>query len=199
MTSYIYAKQFYFEDVVKGPGYLPILESGVFGEFQEERPTDGSIIDYATYSIAPGLVDTHIHGYKGADVMDNDVEGLKTISAGLPSCGVTSYLPTTLTASRELLNDVCQTIGDNAASIPGAKIRGIFLEGPFFSEIHKGAQNPKYMGDPKSEILDEWQQKANGWVKKIAIAPERDGAVDFIKHAVKEDIYVALAHTDATY
>ena len=116
MTTYIYAKQFYFEHVVKGPGYLPILDSGVFGEFQEEKPTDGSIIDYSAYSIAPGLVDTHIHGYKGADVMDNDLEGLKTISAGLPSCGVTSYLPTTLTASRELLNDVCQTIGDNATS-----------------------------------------------------------------------------------
>ena len=174
MTTYIYAKQFYFENSVKGPGYLPVLDSGVFGEFQEEKPTDGTIVDYSTYSIAPGLVDTHIHGYKGADIMDNDVEGLKTISDGLPSCGVTSYLPTTLTASRELLNDVCQTIGDNAASIPGAKIRGIFLEGPFFSEIHKGAQNPKYMGDPKTEILDEWQQKANGWVKKIAIAPERD-------------------------
>ena len=199
MTTYIYAKQFYFENKVKGPGYLPILDSGVFGEFQEEKPTDSSIVDYSAYSIAPGLVDTHIHGYKGADVMDNDVEGLKTISAGLPSCGVTSYLPTTLTASRELLNDVCQTIGDNATSISGAKIRGIFLEGPFFSETYKGAQNPKYMGDPKKEILDEWQQKANGWVKKIAIAPERDGAVDFIKHAVKEDIYVALAHTDATY
>ena len=45
------------------------------------------------------------------------------------------------------------------------KIRGIFLEGPFFSEIHKGAQNPKYMGDPKSEILDEWQQK-DKWLGK---------------------------------
>ena len=131
--------------------------------------------------------------------MDNDVEALRTISEGLPSCGVTSYLPTTLTASRELLADVCQTIGDNATTLGGAKIRGIFLEGPFFSEKYKGAQNPKYMGDPKSEILDEWQERAGGWVKKIAIAPEREGAVDFIKHAKTKDIYVALAHTDATY
>lgn len=44
MTTYIYAKQFYFENKVKGPGYLPILDSGVFGEFQEEKPTDGSIV-----------------------------------------------------------------------------------------------------------------------------------------------------------
>ena len=123
----------------------------------------------------------------------------RTISEGLPSCGVTSYLPTTLTASRELLADVCQTVGDNATSLGGAKIRGIFLEGPFFCEKYKGAQNPKYMGDPKSEILDEWQERAGGWVKKIAIAPEREGAVDFIKHAKTKDIYVALAHTDATY
>ena len=55
------------------------------------------------------------------------------------------------------------------------------------------------MGDPKSEILDEWQERAGGWVKKIAIAPEREGAVDFIKHAKTKDIYVALAHTDGTY
>ena len=200
MTTYIYAKAFYFEDEVKGPGYLPILDNGTFGDFQTEKPESGAtIIDYGNYQIAPGLVDTHIHGFKGADVMDNDVEALRTISEGLPSCGVTSYLPTTLTASRELLADVCQTVGDNATTLGGAKIRGIFLEGPFFCEKYKGAQNPKYMGDPKSEILDEWQERAGGWVKKIAIAPERDGAVDFIKHAKTKDIYVALAHTDGTY
>ena len=166
MTTYIYAKAFYFEDEVKGPGYLPILDNGTFGAFQTEKPESGAtIIDYGNYQIAPGLVDTHIHGFKGADVMDNDVEALRTISEGLPSCGVTSYLPTTLTASRELLADVCQTVGDNATTLGGAKIRGIFLEGPFFSEKYKGAQNPKYMGDPKSEILDEWQERAGGWAR----------------------------------
>ena len=63
----------------------------------------------------------------------------------------------------------------------------------------KARKTPNTWGDPKSEILDEWQERAGGWVKKIAIAPERDGAVDFMKHAKTKDIYVALAHTDATY
>lgn len=41
--------------------------------------------------IAPGLVDTHIHGYMNHDVMDNDAEGIKVMSEGLLSCGVTSF------------------------------------------------------------------------------------------------------------
>ncbi len=101
------------------------MDNGTFGAFQTEKPENGaSVIDYGNYQIAPGLVDTHIHGFKGADVMDNDVEALRTISEGLPSCGVTSYLPTTLTASRELLADVCQTVGDNATTLGGAKSEG---------------------------------------------------------------------------
>ncbi|NEW66889.1 N-acetylglucosamine-6-phosphate deacetylase [Carnobacteriaceae bacterium zg-84] len=198
MATYIYAKQFFYEHDVKEKGYLEIRDNGTFGQYTTEKP-NGTIIDYSNYSIAPGLVDTHIHGYLGHDVMDNDIEGIKMISNGLPSCGVTSYLPTTLTASADLLNDVCQTIGQHASHIKGAKIQGIFLEGPFFCEKYKGAQNPKYMSDPQKELLDKWQDSAQGWVKKIAIAPEREGSVDFIKHAKSKDIYVALAHTDATY
>lgn len=199
MTKYLYAKQFYFESGIEGPGYLAILDDGSFGDFQKEKPSHSEIIDYQHYSIAPGLVDTHIHGFRGFDVMDNSVEALKNISEGLPSCGVTSYLPTTLTASHTLLNEVCQTIGKNARHLDGAKIRGIFLEGPFFNPTHKGAQNPKYMSDPQETLLDEWQTISNGWIKKIAIAPERPNAIPFIRHAKQKNIYVALAHTNATY
>lgn len=200
MATYLYAKSFYFEDQVAGPGYLEILADGSFGTYQSQEPDQPyDLIDYGNYQIAPGLVDTHIHGYGGADVMDNDLEAIKTISAGLPGCGVTSYLPTTLTASHDLLDQVCATIGDNWQAIPGAKIQGIFLEGPFFSEAHKGAQNPKYMSDPSIQALDKWQGQAKGLVKKIAIAPERKGSVDFIHHAKDKGIYVALAHTEATY
>ena len=197
--SYIKAKKIYLEDRVVENAYLEVREDGTFGQVLTDIPAGVEVQDLSAYSIAAGLVDTHIHGFLGHDVMDNDVEGLRVISEGLPSCGVTSYLPTTLTASRELLNDVCQTVGENAEQLGGAKIRGIFLEGPFFCEKYKGAQNPKYMSDPEKEALDTWQEKAKGWVKKIAIAPEREGSVEFIKHARTKDIYVAMAHTDATY
>lgn len=198
MTKYIYAKQFFFPEEIKGPGYLPLLDSGHFGDYQTQEP-QGEILDYGAYSIAPGLVDTHIHGYRGHDIMDNSLEGLREISAGLPASGVTSYLPTTLTASHQDLELVCETIGQNAHNIKGAKIQGIFLEGPFFNPIYKGAQNPKFMSDPLIQQLDTWQDKACGLVKKIALAPERQGALKFIKQAKDRGIYTAIAHTDANF
>ncbi|TKP79757.1 N-acetylglucosamine-6-phosphate deacetylase, partial [Enterococcus faecalis] len=76
----------------------------------------------------PGLVDTHIHGYMNHAVMDNDAEGIKVMSEGLLYCGVTSFLPTTLTSSKERLSDVARTIGQVYQEVPGAKIQGIYFE-----------------------------------------------------------------------
>ena len=198
MKHYIYAKQIVLDEVVVEHGYLTI-EDGKFGEILTERPTDADIVEYPNSIVSAGLVDTHIHGYKSHDVMDNDFEGIKVMSEGLLSCGVTSWLPTTLTSSAELLNDVCETIGAHYQEVTGAKIRGIFLEGPFFTEKYKGAQNPKYMSDPSIEKLDKWHQLSNGLVNKIAIAPERNGVKEFIEFANSKQIRTALAHSDATY
>ncbi|OUL07631.1 N-acetylglucosamine-6-phosphate deacetylase [Sedimentibacter sp. SX930] len=198
MKKYVFAETFYFTDGEKGPGYLEITD-GKFGSFTTEKPVNSEIINYSGKQIAPGLVDTHIHGYKGHDVMDNDLKGLNVIAEGILSCGVTSFLPTTLTASTEQLDAVCATIGENIEDIKGAKIRGIFLEGPFFCEKYKGAQNPKYMGDPSIEKLANWQNLAKGHVKKIALAPERAGTLEFIDYATEHNIHTAIAHTEATY
>lgn len=199
MELFIYADQFFLEDGVAGPGYLEIKE-GKFFYYHHQLPNpSATVIDYSGYWIAPGLVDTHIHGFQNHDVMDNDPEGLKAISEGLLSCGVTSFLPTTLTSSTEALNDVVTMIGKHYSSVQGAKIRGIFLEGPFFTEKHKGAQNTKYFCDPSVEKLETWQTKSNCFIRKIALAPERNGALEFIEHAVKNQVTVALAHSDATY
>lgn len=199
MKQFIYGDQFFLVDGVKGPGYLEIKE-GKFGAFLTERPNDATeVIDYSGYWIAPGLVDTHIHGFLHHDVMDNDPEGLKAISEGLLSCGVTSFLPTTLTSSRELLNEVVAMIGEHHQTVKGAKIKGIFLEGPFFSEKQKGAQNPKYFCNPSIEWLEEWQKQSGHFIKKIALAPERKGSAEFIEKAVQTHVAVALAHSNATY
>ncbi|WP_313799138.1 N-acetylglucosamine-6-phosphate deacetylase [Cytobacillus sp.] len=199
MSAFICADQFFLDDQVAGPGFLEI-ENGKFGAFTEKRPDAAAeIIDYRGHWIAPGLVDTHIHGFKNHDIMDYTFDGLNQISEGLLSCGVTSFLPTTLTSSHELLNHVVDMIGANYAKVKGAKIKGIFLEGPFFTEKHKGAQNTKYFRDPSIAELEIWQERSNQLIKKIAIAPERKGAAEFIEYAVKEKIAVALAHSDATY
>ena len=198
MKYYVYAKQIVLDDQVIDKAYLTI-EDGKFGPILMEEPQDAPIKDYSNSIVAPGLVDTHIHGYKSHDVMDNDFEGIKVISEGLLSCGVTSWLPTTLTSSAQLLNDVCETIGNHYQELTGAKIRGIFLEGPFFTEKYKGAQNPKYMSDPSVEKLAKWHELSQGLVNKIANAPERKGVKEFIEFAKSKGVYTALAHSDATY
>ncbi|WP_018658682.1 N-acetylglucosamine-6-phosphate deacetylase [Allofustis seminis] len=197
--NYIKAKSVILDDHEVSNAFLEINADGTFGEIVQSVPTDANVIDYSEYIIAPGLVDTHIHGYHGFDVMDLSAEGIHTISEGLLECGVTSWLPTTLTDTHENINIACQIVAENATSVQGAKIQGIFLEGPFFTEKYKGAQNPKYMGDPSIEVLKQWQESAQGLIKKIAIAPERQHVASFIPAAKELGVYVSLAHSDATF
>lgn len=193
------AKKIILEHEVVENAYLETVD-GKFFKIHQDRPEHAEVNDeYEDFIIAPGLVDTHIHGYKSHDVMDNDREGLETISNEILKCGVTAWLPTTLTDTIENLNNVCQTIGQNYRDISGAKIKGIFLEGPFFTEEHAGAQNPKYMRDPSEEIFDKWQELSQNMIKKIAIAPEREDADKFIKYVTKQGVSVALAHSAASY
>lgn len=198
MKEYIHAKKIVLADSTVENAYLTI-EDGKFGEILTERPQGGEVIDYSNDIISAGFVDTHIHGYVGHDVMDNNIEGIKEIATALLKNGVTSWLATTLTAPIEQLNAVCETIGNHYQEVEGAKIQGIFLEGPFFTEKYKGAQNPAYMGDPSIEALKKWQALSNQLIKKIAIAPERDGVQEFIEYANSIGVYTALAHSDASY
>lgn len=198
MKTYIYADKFFLPQGVEGKGYLAI-EDSKFGHYQKEKPQDGEIIDYSGKYVAPGLVDTHIHGYAGADVMDNDAEGLQRMSEGLLSCGVTSFLATTLTADHELLLNVSKTIREVKGNERGAKIQGIFFEGPYFTEKYKGAQNPKYLTKPCLDEFHAWQEASGNLIKKIALAPEYAEAVEFTKELTKEGVVVALGHSDATY
>lgn len=198
MSKFVYADKFFFNTDTKGVGYLEVID-GKFGDYYKELPDQNAeVIDHKGQWIAPGLVDTHIHGYKNHDVMDNDAEGIKVMSEGLLECGVTSYLPTTLTSSKERLRDVAETVGKVHDQVTGAKIQGIYFEGPFFTEEHKGAQNPSYFGDPDLDTFHEWQEASGGLIKKIALAPERKGVKEFVEQVTKEGVVVSLGHSNAT-
>lgn len=198
MTKYIKADCFYYADQVKPTGYLEVTD-GKFGQWLAQAPEDAEVVDYSGYQIAPGLVDTHIHGYAGADVMDCDSDGILTMSQELLSTGVTSFLPTTLTSDTERLAAAAKSVADVAGTEKGAKIQGIYFEGPYFTEKYKGAQNATYMKNPSLEEFATWQKAANGLIKKIALAPEREGVAEFVSTVTKEGVTVALGHSDGTY
>ncbi|MFC3931907.1 N-acetylglucosamine-6-phosphate deacetylase [Streptococcus dentapri] len=198
MVKYVKANYFYYPYQVKTAGYLAI-EGDKFGDWQAEVPSNAEIIDYSGYSLAPGLVDTHVHGFAGYDVMDNRQESLAGMSQALLSAGVTSFLPTGLTASFETLDQICQTLAAFAGQEAGARIQGLYFEGPYFTEKYKGAQNPAYMRNPSVEELKQWLTSSKGLLKKIAIAPERQGTGNFVNYAKEQGLTVALGHSDATY
>lgn len=189
------ADYFILEDAMLEDYYMEV-EDGVIVGFSKNEPSD---YEYLGEIVAPGLVDTHIHGYAGKDIMNAEEGALDVISKGLLECGVTSFLPTTLTDSKERTDAALKRVAAEYKDVKGAKVRGIFLEGPFFTEKYKGAQNPNYMSDPNIDYLKEWKEISDGLVNKIAIAPERAGAEDFIKKANAMGVKVALGHSDASF
>lgn len=192
---YYFAKKIILEDRILEDSYME-LEGSRVKTFTKKKPE--SYEDLGEI-IAPGLVDTHIHGYGGRDIMDLRKESLNKISKGLLECGVTSFIPTTLTDSPSKIDSVCKIIADEYEDVEGARVRGLFLEGPFFTEKYKGAQNSSYMSDPDIGKLRRWKDLSKGLLNKVALAPERNGSIDFIKEALDMGVSVCLGHSDASY
>ncbi|OOZ78996.1 N-acetylglucosamine-6-phosphate deacetylase [Bacillus cereus] len=199
MNYYVKASMYLLEDGVREGGYLHIV-NGYFLKYVEEIVDGALVMDFEGSIISPGFVDTHIHGVAGHDVMDSTYESLNNISIMLLENGVTSFLPTTLTDYSEKIMKALKNIAHaKKRGVEGANIIGAFLEGPCFTEVYKGAQNSKYFIDPTIEMLEEWIVASEGTIKKIAMAPERKGAIACIHHAVKKNIHVAIGHTNANY
>ena len=141
-------------------------------------------IDFHGMRAYPGLIDIHTHGMGGMDTMDADFELMAELQA---KNGTTTFFPTTMTASHEAIVRVL------TAPLPdkGARLEGFHLEGPYINEKYKGAQNSAYVRRPD---IDEFKAFDN--VKLITIAPEAEGAEEFIKNS---RAVICLGHTDADY
>ena len=145
----------------------------------------------------PGFIDIHIHGSVGIDFMDAKEEDYFKIAYSLYEEGVTTFLATTLTSDKESLARVCRTVKNVIKDIPS--LGGIHFEGPYISLKYKGAQNPEFIRDPDIEEFDELQKISGGNIKYIAMAPEKDGALEFIKHVTQNGVVVSAGHTDASF
>ena len=202
MSTYaIKADKFFLPAGPQLGGYL-MVEDGVFGAWQADEPSC-EIKDYTGSWIAPGMVDTHIHGFYNHSTTDNDPEGIDISSTELARRGTTSWLPTTFTDGVEQIKDACVAIAQadegRGPDFCGARIQGIYLEGPFFTMKHVGAQNPAYLIDPSEEVFDQWQEAAGGRIVKSAMAAERDGAPAYAAALNAKGVVTSIGHSDATY
>ncbi|GIO10526.1 N-acetylglucosamine-6-phosphate deacetylase [Cohnella xylanilytica] len=157
-------------------------------------------IDAAGGWALPGFIDVHVHGGGGHDFMDAGKEGLDAIARFHAMNGTTGLLATSLTASREGLTEVLDRVARyKSEPMPYAQVLGVHLEGPFINPKWKGAQNPDYILAPQPEWLEEWVARYPGLIKIQTLAPETDGALDYIERLASHGIVPSCGHTDATY
>ncbi len=158
----------------------------------------GDSVDLLNYMILPGLIDIHIHGRAGADTGDATPEALSTMSESLVKKGITSFCPTSMTLSFEELSKIFQNVKEMKNKVPGAYIHGINMEGPYIAMSKKGAQNAAYVRNPDKDEFKKLYDGCDGNIKIVDIAPECDGAEEFIKE-VQPYCPVSIAHTAADY
>ncbi|MGM0532371.1 MAG: N-acetylglucosamine-6-phosphate deacetylase [Bacteroidota bacterium] len=149
--------------------------------------------------VAPGLVDIQINGYMGVDFTGADLtmDDVRKAIEELWKEGVTTILPTLTTNPHERLHKNF-TILSRALDDPeiGASIPGFHLEGPYISpeKGFRGAHLEKYVREPDWEEFMEYQNAAKDGIKLVAVAPEVEGAIPFIRKSVESGVEVTLAH-----
>ena len=162
-----------------------------------EYQDDEKVIDAEGLLVLPGLVDIHSHGAAGEDFSDGNPEGLKKILQYEKRCGITSYCPTSMTFPKERLRQIFASI-KGAQTEEGAKVVGINMEGPFLDPAKKGAHVEEWIAAPDAAFVRELNQDADGLVRLVTVAPNMDGAEEFIKE-MHEEVCISLGHTAADY
>lgn len=160
---------------------------------------DCTVIDCQGYYVSPGFIDMHVHGGGGYDFMDGSTEAIIGAAKSHMMHGTTSICPTTLTCPDEDLFNFFDCFKEaKKAMTDGPNFAGIHLEGPYFSEAQKGAQDSKYILNPKPEhylkVLNYCPD-----IVRISAAPELEGALELGKELKSRGIIAAVGHSDADY
>ena len=179
------------------------IEEDVFTEICPSlAPSENeSVLDADGLYAIPGLIDIHFHGCMGHDFCDGTVEAIDAITRYEASCGVTSVCPATMTVSPESLvqvMDAARTYNESPARPGQASLVGINIEGPFISEAKKGAQAAEHIRLCDEALVSSIQERSGGLIKLVDIAPENEGAMEFID-ALHDKVTMSLAHTTADY
>jgi N-acetylglucosamine-6-phosphate deacetylase len=152
--------------------------------------------------IVPGLVDVQVNGYGGHDVNGEHVDGgtIREMASALWARGVTTFLPTVITAQEDRITGALRAVRDaRAHPVLEHSVHGVHVEGPYLSpgDGARGAHDPARMRPADVAEFHRWQDAAGGIVRIVTVAPEAGGALDYISRVSRECL-VSLGHTSAS-
>lgn len=162
-------------------------------------PAGAEVIDARGGYVSPGLVDVHCHGFMGWDASNGRLDELRAMSRQMARWGTTAWLPTTMTLAWPTLETCFAAIraamsDGEAPDWRGARVLGCHAEGPFISPKKKGAQDGNCIQRPEIDKLAPWADV----IRLMTVAPEVEGAPDFIRAAARLGVTISMGHTAAT-
>ncbi len=195
--------------VLVNPGSPPVqgldivIDRGVIQTVAGSGNYRGEEIDARGMTAVPGLIELHIQGAGGADVLDcskGDPAPLAVLAKTQARYGVTSFLATTvfrpgldnshLTGTKEYMENPEED---------GAVCLGVHLEGPFISTVKKGMIQPECIGEPSPELMGRILELCGDSLKMLTLAPERDGSTEIIRQCLDNGIIPSFGHSEADY
>jgi N-acetylglucosamine-6-phosphate deacetylase len=186
-----------------------VVRAGADGRPSTALPDEPHVVLANDETLAPGLVDIHLHGAGGIDAMDGPT-AIRRIGRYLAARGITSFLPTAVSAPLERLAGFAADVraareaqaDDRAAgaALPEATILGANLEGPALATRHRGAHDPDVLTTP-TDVLAAWRADPGRWaeVRVVTLAPELRGGIELVRRLAGDGRVASVGHTGATY
>ncbi|PPK98166.1 N-acetylglucosamine-6-phosphate deacetylase [Kineococcus xinjiangensis] len=187
------------------PGGL--LHDGVVevvdGRITGVRPLSAAGADVVLDSgvLLPGLVDLQVNGCFGTDFVDASERQWDELTTALPATGVTSLLPTFITAPVPHLAAALRRTAALLPRLPArprARVLGVHVEGPFLAANRRGAHDPAHLCDPEPAAVEALLEAGGDLLALVTLAPERPGGLDAVRRLASAGVLVSLGHTDAT-
>lgn len=182
-----------------------IKQNKVVDVFNEERmakktfKADTHFIDAKGAYVAPGFIDTHIHGVGGYGTEDCSVKSILKMSEVLLKYGVTSFIPTLYAAPKPKLIKAIRAIVKAMGQEKGARILGMHLEGPFISSERLGVQSADALSPVDLDYMEELWQAAEGHIVNMTVAPELKNMRELALYCLSKGIVLQAGHSNATY
>lgn len=154
--------------------------------------------------LSPGFIDLQVNGYLGSDANADDVDPdvILALTRKMRALGVTTFLPTLITASEEKIIRALRAIADARQADPTVAhaIPFVHVEGPFISanDGPRGAHDREHVRPANLAEFERWQSACNGLVGMVTVSPHTDDSLAFISALADKGIVVAIGHSDAT-